>query len=93
MLVPVLVVILALWMLGCGYAGYTRRFGLFFAVAALGIGLNTLWMMIGLDARPFSPPALMAHAAAALYALCALATGWLAGRLARSWRNSRVDAE
>ncbi len=90
MLIPVLTAVLALWMFGCGYAGYTKRFGLFVIIAGLGMGLNTVWMMVGLEAHPLSPPALMAHGAATLYALCALATGWLAGRMVRSFRESRV---
>ncbi len=93
MLIPVLTAILALWMFGCGYAGYTKRFGLFVIIAGLGMALNTVWMVFGLDARPFSSPALMAHGAATLYALCALATGWLVGRLVRSFRESGVKPQ
>lgn len=82
---------LALWMFGCGYAGYHKRFFLFFIIAVVGITLNTVWMVFGLDARPFSPPAMTAHLAAIMYAISALGFGWLAGRLVRSFRASKVD--
>ncbi|MEH6644119.1 hypothetical protein [Sulfitobacter sp.] len=90
-MVMVLLAGLAVWMFGCGYAGYKKRFGLFVIVTLFGMGLNTLWMWFGLDAMPLSSPALMAHAGALLYAFSALGVGWLIGRLVRSFRSSRVD--
>lgn len=51
MMLYVLVPGLAVWMLFCGYAGYHRRFGLALIVVAIGMGLNMLWMMLGLDAK------------------------------------------
>ena len=48
MMLYVLVPGLAVWMLFCGYAGYHRRFGLALIVVAIGMGLNTLWMMLAL---------------------------------------------
>ena len=89
----VLVTGLAVWLLGCGYAGYHRRLGLFVIVTLVGMGLNTVWMIAGLDAHPLSSPALMAHAAALLYAGGALGVGWFAGRVVRGFRDSRVDAK
>jgi hypothetical protein len=82
---------LALWMFGCGYAGYNKRVGLFFVILVVGMSLNTVWMVVGLDARPFSPPAITAHLAALMYAICAVGTGFLAGRLIRGFRESKVD--
>lgn len=93
MLIFVLAAVLAVWLFGCGYSGYHKRFVLFFGVALIGMGLNTLWMFFGLDAHPLSPAALTAHAAAVLYAVSALGVGWFAGRLVRGFRESRVDPE
>lgn len=84
---------LALWMFGCGYAGYHKRFLLFILIAVIGMTLNTVWMVFGLNARPLSTPALMAHRAALMYAVSALGFGWLAGRLVRSFRSSKADEE
>ena len=91
MMLYVLVPGLAVWMLFCGYVGYHRRFGLALIVVAIGMGLNTLWMMLGLDAQPLSRPALMAHAAAVFYAISAVGTGFLIGRLVQAFRESRVE--
>lgn len=87
-----LVMGLALWMFGCGYAGYQKRFGLFVAIVVVGMSLNTVWMVLGLDAKPFSPPAMTAHLAALMYAISAVGIGWLVGRLVRGFRDSKVDA-
>ncbi|HSG56841.1 MAG TPA: hypothetical protein VLA45_15440, partial [Paracoccaceae bacterium] len=75
-----LLVLLAVWMLGCGYAGYARRFGLFAVILCGGIALNTAWMVLGLQAHPLEGAAVIAHAAAVMYGLGALGTGWLIGR-------------
>lgn len=85
-----LMAVLFFWMLGCGWAGYARRFGLFAVIALAGIGANSVWMVLGFDAHPLEPAALMAHAAAACYAISSLALGWLVGRITRSFRESRV---
>lgn len=90
-MIYLLVAGLAVWMFGCGYAGFHRRFGLFAAIVVIGMGLNTVWMVMGLDARPLSPPALTAHAAALLYAVCALGMGWIIGRMVRRFRDSKVE--
>lgn len=90
-MIYLLVAGLAVWMFSCGYAGFHQRFRLFFVILGVGLGLNTLWMVIGLDARPLSPPALTAHAGALLYAFCALGMGWIFGRTARRFRDSRVE--
>ncbi|MCX7566326.1 hypothetical protein OS189_08215 [Sulfitobacter sp. F26169L] len=91
-MVYLLVAVLAVWMFGCGYAGYHKRFGLFVLIVAVGMGLNTLWMVFGLDAKPLSPPALAAHLASLMYAISAVGVGWLLGRLVRGFRSSKVDA-
>ncbi|KIN73079.1 hypothetical protein [Sulfitobacter guttiformis] len=92
-MIYILVVGLAIWMFGCGYSGYHKRFGLFVIVLLTGMGLNTLWMMFGLDARPLSPPAITAHAAALMYAISAVGLGFLLGRIVRGFRDSRVTAD
>ena len=84
---------LAVWLCGCGYAGYHRRFGLFALVVLAGLTLNFAWMYFGLSAHPMSPDALVAQAGAMMYALSALGVGWYAGRLVRSFRESRVDPQ
>ena len=93
MLIYLLVAVLAVWLFGCGYAGYQRRFGLFAVVALAGLGLNTLWMYFAFHAHPLSNPALTAHAAGVMYAVTALGVGWFAGRMVRGFRDSRVDPE
>lgn len=92
-MIYILVPGLVIWMLGCAYCGYERRFGLFLFVLAIGVALNTLWMVFGLDAKPLSPPAIMAHAGFVLYAITALGLGFLAGRLAQVFRETRVRAD
>lgn len=87
----ILAAILAVFMLACGYAGYAKRFGLFALVLLTGLALNSAWMIFGLNAHPLEPSALMAHMAAVMYALAALGTGWLTGRMVRAFRESRVD--
>lgn len=82
---------LALWMFGCAYAGYFRRFKLFLLIVVIGMVLNTVWMVVGLEARPLSPPAIMAHAGAMIYAVCAFVAGWLAGRVVRRFTDSKVE--
>ncbi|WP_298857516.1 hypothetical protein [uncultured Sulfitobacter sp.] len=91
MMLYVLVPGLAIWMLFCAYAGYQRRFGLVLIVVAIGMVLNTFWMVFGLDAKPLSRPALMAHAAAVFYAISAVGTGFLIGRLVQAFRESKVN--
>lgn len=91
MIVYLLVAGLAVWMVGCALAGYHKRFGLFALVACVGLALNGIWMYLGLQASPLSPPALMAQIAVAIYALGAVGVGWLIGRVVREFRNSRVD--
>lgn len=87
----VLVAGLVVWMFGCAYAGYHKRFGLFVIVALTGMALNGLWMYLGLQASPLSSPAIMAQAAAAIYGVGALGVGWLTGRVVRGFRDSKVD--
>jgi len=84
---------LVFWMLGCAYAGFHRRFGLFALVLVAGVTVNTAWMYFGLNAPPTSAPALMAHLAAVMYAVAAVAAGWLSGRLFRAFRESRVERQ
>jgi hypothetical protein len=86
-----LVSVLAVWMLAVGYCGYARRFVLCLGVLAIGVALNATWMVFGLGAHPVEPHALMAQASLLLYGFCALGAGWLVGRIARLFRDSRVD--
>ncbi len=88
-----LIVGLAVWLSGCAYAGYRNRFGLFVLVTLTGMSMNTVWMVLGLEARPFSPPAMMAHFLAFLHALSALGLGWLAGQIARRFRQIGVTSQ
>ena len=92
MLVLILISLLIFWMLACAYCGYHLRILRFFAVLMAGLALNMAWMMIGLNARLFEINALIAQASAALYACAAFGCGWLAGRIMREWRASRVDS-
>ena len=92
MLVLILVSLLIFWMLACAYCGYHLRILRFFAVLMAGLALNMAWMMIGLNARLLEINALIAQASAALYACAAFGCGWLAGRIMREWRASRVDS-
>lgn len=90
-MIYMLVAGLALWMFGCAFAGFYRRYKLFFLIVAIGMALNTVWMVIGLDAKPLGGPALMAHSAALIYAFCALGAGFLAGRIAKRFHDSKVN--
>lgn len=90
-MIYVLVAILVVWLVCCGYAGYHKRFILFAGVALGGMGLNGLWMYFGFNAHPLSPPAVTAQAAVVMYAFSALGIGWFAGRMVRGFRESRVD--
>ena len=92
MLVLILISLLIFWMLACAYCGYHLRILRFFAVLIAGLALNMAWMMIGLNARLLEINALIAQASAALYACAAFGCGWLAGRIMREWRASRVDS-
>jgi hypothetical protein len=56
----------------------------------IGLALNMVWMMGGLDAHPLEVHALIAQASVTLYALCAFGLGWFVGRIARAWAASRV---
>lgn len=89
----VLVPGLAVWMFACAYAGYHKRFVLFGGVLLAGLALNTLWMVLGLNAKPLSPNALVAHAGIVLYGISAVALGFLVGRISRAFRASRVETD
>ena len=89
--VLVLAGILVLWMSICVWCGFTRRFRTFAVVLLAGLALNFAWMVLGLGAHLLERHALMAQAAVVLYGLCAMAAGWLAGRLVRHWRATRVE--
>ena len=91
-MVTFLIAGLAVWMFGCAFAGYHKRFGLFLVVLIMGMSLNTAWMVFGLDAKPLSNPAIMAHAGVLLYAFAAVGFGWLAGRMVRGFRESSVKS-
>ncbi|OAN73634.1 hypothetical protein A8B82_19155 [Sulfitobacter sp. EhC04] len=89
--IAALIAALAVWMLACGYQGYRARLAGFLGVLILGMALNMLWMALHLNATPLEGNALMAQAALMLYGLCAFGFGWLAGRVVRQFRASRVD--
>lgn len=89
--IAALIAALAVWMLACGYQGYRARLLGFLGVLILGMALNMLWMALHLNATPLEGNALMAQAALMLYGLCAFGFGWLAGRVVRQFRASRVD--
>tara|TARA_R110002072_G_scaffold18676_14_gene69732 strand:- start:476 stop:757 length:282 start_codon:yes stop_codon:yes gene_type:complete len=91
MTVATLVMVLAVWMLVCGWCGYRRRVFAFLAVLLAGLALNMAWMVFGLNARPFEANALMAETSALMYAIGAFGVGWLAGRLARQWQSTQVE--
>lgn len=92
-MIYVLMAGLAVWMFGCAYAGYHKRLGLFAAILVLGMGANTLWMMIGLNGRPLSTNALVAHAGILLYAISAVVLGFFIGRVRRAFHASRVETD
>ena len=90
-LVVVLIAVLMVWMSVCAWCGFRKRISLFFCVLGVGLVLNMAWMVFGLDARIFEPHALMAQGAATLYGLSACGIGWLAGRVSREWRASKIE--
>lgn len=87
-----MIALLAVWMLAIGWTGYHRRFGRFFALLMVGLGVNMLWIVTGLKAHPLDPNAILAEVSVLLYAVFAFGIGWLAGRVARQWQASRVDS-
>ncbi|MDF1729357.1 MAG: hypothetical protein P1U53_16575, partial [Sulfitobacter sp.] len=72
---PYLLVALALYLSLAAWAGYGRRWQLFGAAILGGMGLNQLWMMLALDARPFEIHALIAQGSLLLYGLTAGGAG------------------
>ena len=86
-----LIVALSVWMGLCAWCGYQLRFVRFIAVLVVGLGLYLLWMMAVLNAKPLEPSAVMALTAAVLFAVCAFGCGYLAGRIVRQFRDSRVE--
>lgn len=91
-LVWVMLGVLTVWMIGCAYCGYRRRYMGFLVVLVAGVLANIIWMTIGLDARLTEPHVLMALVAGCLYGACAFGVGMLAGRLVRQWRATAVDS-
>ncbi|EDQ05290.1 hypothetical protein DSM14862_01104 [Sulfitobacter indolifex] len=93
-LTPTLVALLAvfaLWLIACIWTGFRARVLWFFVVLAVGLSLNAIWMVFGLNARVFEPHALLAQVSVLLYAVGGFGLGWLAGRVTKRWRESRVD--
>jgi hypothetical protein len=86
-----LIAVLAVWMLLCAWCGYRARYLLFVGVLLGGLALNLAWMVFGLKTHPFDIHALSAQMAAVLYAVGAFGCGWLVGRFARRWQDSRVE--
>lgn len=91
--VTTLLVVLAVWMLICGWCGYRKRVFAFMGVLSVGLALNMAWMIFGLSARPFEAHALMAEVSALLYGLGAFGVGWLLGSLVRQFQASRVEPQ
>jgi 4-amino-4-deoxy-L-arabinose transferase-like glycosyltransferase len=90
--VPYLLAVLAVWLLVCIYTGFRLRFMLFVCVLLIGLGLNALWMMTALEARPLERSALVAQASLLVYGLCAFGVGFLARRIRRTWKQGEVDS-
>ena len=93
-LTPTLVALLAvfaLWLITCIWTGFRARVLWFFVVLAVGLSLNAIWMVFGLDARVVEPHALLAQVSVVLYAVGGFGLGWLAGRVAKRWRERRVE--
>lgn len=93
-LTPTLLALLAvfvLWLIACIWTGFRARVLWFFIVLVIGLSLNAIWVVFGLDARVFEPHALLAQVSVVLYAVGGFGLGWLAGRVAKRWRESRVD--
>ena len=89
-MILMLLAVLGVWMLACGWAGYHRKLMRFAAILLAGLALNMFWMFSALGAHPFEMHALMAQGSATIYALCAFGAGWFAGRVRRAWVDSRV---
>lgn len=87
----ILISVLVVWMLALGWCGYGKRLLVGVPVWLAGLGLNWMWMVWGLKAKPFENAVIMAQISATMYAFCALATGWLFGRVRRQWRESQVE--
>lgn len=90
LLIP-LAALMLIWMGFCAWVGFQGRYFRFAAILLCGLALNMLWIVFGLRAQPFEANAVMAQAAAAIYALCAFGMGVFAGRIRRAWRESRVE--
>lgn len=88
--VGTIVGLLAFWMAACCFCGLKGRGIGFLAVLFTGLAANMIWMVFGLQARPFETNALIAQASATLYALCAFAVGLFLRRFLQAWEDSRV---
>jgi len=88
-----LLTVFAVWLVACIWAGFRTRFLLFLLVLSIGLALNAMWMVFGLDARVLEPHALFAQVLVVLYAVGGFALGWVAGRLLHRWRDGRVDKD
>ena len=91
MTVTSMIALLGVWMLAIGWTGYHKRFGRFMALLLVGLGVNMLWIVVGLKAHPLEANALLAEVAVLLYGIFAFGIGWLGGRLARQFQASRVN--
>ena len=86
-----LLTVFVIWLIACIWTGFRARVLWFFIVLATGLALNATWMVFGLDGRVFEPHALLAQLSVLFYAVGGFGLGWLAGRVAKRWRESRVD--
>lgn len=90
-LVATLIGVLLVWMAACAWCGFGGRFKIFAGVLLGGLVLNQLWLMIGLKASFLEPNLIFAQFSAFLYGIFAFGCGWLAGRVARQFRASRIE--
>ena len=89
--VTMLIASLIVWMVMCGWCGYSLRFMRFLGVLLAGLALYVVWLITAMEVSPFEPNAVMALTATVLYGVCAFGAGYLTGRMVRQFRASRVE--
>lgn len=88
-----LIVALAVWMSMCAWCGFSLRIVRFLGVLVSGLTLYLVWLVTALEVSPLEPHAVMALTATVIYGACAFGAGYLAGRVVRQFRSSRVEGE
>ena len=91
--VIMLIVSLAVWMVMCGWCGYGLKFVRFLGVLFAGLALYMAWLVTAMEVSLLEPNAVMALTATVMYGVCAFGAGYLAGRVMRQFRASRVERE